>query len=236
MNDVNIYSISSVKDLIRIRMDEFTYAIVLVIAISIFSFVTRMNFWALGILLGILLFSLIGFGFSASSIYKINRYGMQIDRFSMSTRKMNEAFSSAGGMEKFFYLLLALIWMISYVVSTVIKINILSNNSLLIIVVIELLFLIYVCKRIVSNLCFTIYYSAIVLGYLKVEYAKAEKRMMSNYDEVTDKLTRIKSKYINKVNKSLEEDDLTKKSQEEILIYQNFIREIDNVLVEILKL
>lgn len=236
MDDVNIYSISSVKDLIRIRMDEFTYAIILVIAISIFSFVTRMNFWALGILLGILLLSLIGFGFSASSIYKINRYGMQIDRFAMSTRKMNDAFSSAGGVEKFFYLLLALIWMISYAALAAIEINALSSNSVLIIAIIEILFLLYVGKRIISNFCFIIYYSAIVLGYLKVEYAKVEKRMMSNYDEVTDKLTRIKSKYINKVNKTLEDEDLTKKSQEEILIYQNFIREIDNVLIEILKL
>lgn len=236
MDDVNIYSITSVKDLIRIRMDEFIYAIVLVIAIFLISFITRMNFWALGILLSVLLLSSIGFCFSASSIYKINRYGMQIDRFSMSTKKMNEAFSAAGGTEKFFYLLLVLIWMIVYSIMYITKLNQLSQSSQWFITITEILLLIYITRKIVSNLCFVIYYSSIVLGYLKVEYARVEKRVMSNYGEVTDKLTRIKGKYINKVTTSLESDDKTKISQEEILIYQNFIREIDNVLMEILKL
>ena len=158
MDDVNIYSTASVKDLIRIRMDEFIYAIVLAIAIAFISFTTRTNYWAFGILLSILLFSLIGFAFSASSIYKINRFGMQIDRFSMSTRKMNEAFSSAGGMEKFFYLLGILMWLITYFIADATGFNYLNANSWVFLTIVEFLLLLYVAKKVVINLCFIIYY------------------------------------------------------------------------------
>ena len=231
---MNVYSTASVKKLLRNRMDEFIYAIVITIVVSALAVAFKTNFWWLGLLLGILLYSIIGFTMTALTIYKMNKLGMHIERFSATSAQMNEAFSGAGNVEKFFYILLMLMWFVVFMIANALGITFLNPNEKWFVIVFQFLLLGFIAKKVIENLSFVIFYSSIVIGCMKIEYAKLEKKLLSNYSGVTDKLTKIKTKYVDEVNYLLER----KKDYDpnEIKTYQRFIKELDDILVEILRL
>lgn len=235
LNRINIYSTNSVKEIIRARMDEFIYAILVVVGVLVATIFMNAGSWSLGLLAAIILYAIIGFGISATAVYRINKFGTQIDHFSASVNQMQEAFISAGGVEKFFFILLAMIWVLIIVIMNLSGVSSLIPEQNWLITIIEIIILLYVARKVIQNLCFIIFYSSVVVGSLKIEYVKYEKKLLSNYSSITDRLTKIKREYIDEVNYLLNKEE-SKENLKEVKIYQGIIRDLDSILIEILKL